>query len=294
MPRISRVRRALITVGVSSLVLISTTVAGAAPKVAVYNATDAAMVPLVYRGVPLTVASDAIYAPDEFMRGSRMVGFDISLMKAIGTTLGLRIKEKQVTFGRIIVGIKSGQYQIGNSSFTDTKAIEKQVNFIDYFNGGQIVYAKRTSRLTFKNLANLCGRKVTVKSNSPEGGSLSSAQKLCPARRKMMIETLATQKAMRVAVLSGRVFAAFLDSQIAGYVVSTSKGRLKLVGRPINVVPFGMATARSSDGQDLAMVIQMALKTLISKGVYQAILKQWGVSTGAVTAHGIVLNGATS
>ena len=40
------------------------------------------------------------------------------------------------TFDTIIPGLQSGKYDVGMSSFTDTKAREKQVNFVDYFSAG--------------------------------------------------------------------------------------------------------------------------------------------------------------
>jgi polar amino acid transport system substrate-binding protein len=103
-----------------------------------------------------------------------------------------------------------------------------------------------------------------------------------------------TQTEADLAVSSGRATFGFLDSQVAGYVVSQSKGVFKLVGKAIEVAPYGIATSKSTSGKQFAKAIQAAIKTLIANGTYGAILKQYGVTAGGLTSSQIVLNGAIS
>jgi polar amino acid transport system substrate-binding protein len=76
--------------------------------------------------------------------------------------------------------------------------------------------------------------------------------------------------------------------------VSQSQGVFKLVGRAIEVAPYGMATPKTANGHKLALAIQAAMKTLIANGTYGKILSKWGVTAGALTSSKIVLNGAIS
>src|ERR1039458_8134853 len=96
MLRISRVRQALVVTGITSLVLASTLVAGATTMSGKFNAADAKLVPSAYKATTLQVATDATYAPDESMNGTTMVGFDIDLLKAVATTLNIKIHENNV------------------------------------------------------------------------------------------------------------------------------------------------------------------------------------------------------
>ena len=220
------------------------------------------------------------------MKGTKMVGFDIDLMQAVGTTLGLKVAENNVTFDNIIVGITSGKYEIGNSSFTDTKAREKQVNFVDYFQAGEGVYANSSSTVKFKGFKSFCGLKVAVETKA--------AAKKCSSSKKLTILSYPTQTVANTAVLSGQADVGFVDSQIAGYIVSVAKGQFKLLGKAVNVAPYGIATPKSAAGKGLATAIQKALKTLVANGTYGAILKKWGVSSGAIPASKMILNGALS
>jgi len=222
------------------------------------------------------------------------VGFDVDLMYAIATTLGIHVKENNATFSGIILGVQTNKYQIGNSSFTDTKAREKQVNFVDYFKAGEGVYAKANSTVTINGLKSLCGLKVAVETGTVEQTDAQNTAKTCASNKKLTVLNYTTQTEADLAVSTGQANVGFLDSQIAGYVVSKSGGVFKLVGSAINVAPYGIATQKNARGLALAKAIQAAIKVLIANGTYHAILAKWGVTAGAVSASKVVLNGAIS
>ena len=109
------------------------------------NAAIAATVPAAVKSKgTLSVALDATYAPDEFIApdGSTIVGMDADLATAITQTLGLKATLVNATFDTIIPGIQSGKYDLGASSFTDTIARQKVVDFVDYFTAGEGYYVK--------------------------------------------------------------------------------------------------------------------------------------------------------
>jgi polar amino acid transport system substrate-binding protein len=258
----------------------------------VYNARDAALVPAAYKNITLQVATDASYPPDEYFKGTTMVGFDIDLMKALATTLGLKYKENNVVFATIIAGIEGGRYQIGNSSFTPKTSREKNVNFADYYKAGEGVYVSSSSKFVFKNAQSFCGHKVAVEAGTTEvtdGGAIK-----CTGGKKVTLLIFQTQTGANSAVESGQADAGFVDSQVAGYVVATAKGLFKLDGKPINVAPYGFATPKTPNGLKLAEAIQAALKTMVANGTYNAVLAHWGAQSGEIPASQMILNGATS
>jgi polar amino acid transport system substrate-binding protein len=226
------------------------------------------------------------------MSGTKMVGFDVDFIGAVATTLGIKVKENNVTFDNIIGGIEGGRYQIGNSSFTDTKKREKQVNFVDYFQAGEGVYVLSSSKFAFKGLTSFCGQKVAVETGTTEQTDAQAVK--CSGGKKVTVLSFPTQTEANSAVRSGQAVAGFVDSQVAGYIVSLAKGFFKLTGNPVNVFPYGIATPKTASGLKLAKAIQAATKTLIANGTYAAILKKWGVTSGALTGARIVLNGAKS
>jgi polar amino acid transport system substrate-binding protein len=294
MQRITRFRQVLVMAGVASLMLATSVSAGASSTSGKFNAADAKLVPATYKGKTLQVATDATYAPDEYMNNGVMTGFDVDLMYAIAKTLGITVKESNVTFDSILLGIGDGRYQIGNSSFTDEKSREKQVNFVDYFQAGEGIYAKASTTSPFTGLKSLCGFTVAVEKGTTEQSDAVSTAKKCSSSKKLNVLAFQTQTEADLAVSSGHATFGFLDSQVAGYVVSQSQGVFKLVGKAIEVAPYGIATPKTSAGQKFAVAIQAALKTMIANGTYGAILKKYGVTAGGLTSSQIVLNGAIS
>jgi len=258
------------------------------------NAAIAATVPAkIASAGSVTVAMDATYPPNEFIApdGSTIVGMDADLSNAILQTLGLKAKLTNATFDTIIPGIVAGKYGMGASSFTDTLARQKVVDFVDYFNAGEGFYTKTGSTLTFNGLVSLCGHSVAVESGTTEETDAKAQSAKCTVAGKPKVNVLSfsTQSEANLAVSSGRADVGFADSPVAAYIVATSNGVFQNSGSSVNNAPYGLALPR---GNGMAAPVAAAVNALIANGVYSQILTKWGVQSGAITTA--TVNGATS
>ena len=78
----------------------------------------------------LVVGVNIPYTPNEFKDPSgKIVGFDVDLMNAIASTLGLTADYRESDFAKIIPSIQGGTFNVGMSSFTDTKEREQTGRF---------------------------------------------------------------------------------------------------------------------------------------------------------------------
>ncbi len=255
------------------------------------NTSIAATVPAAIKSKgSITIAMDATYPPDEFVgtNGSTIVGMDADLATAIAQVLGLKPNLTNVTFDDIIPGIQSGKYGMGASSFTDTIARQKVVDFVDYFTAGEGFYVKSGSSLAFNGLTSLCGHSVAVESGTTEETDAKAQAKKCTSG-KVTVLSFGNQSQANLAVSSGRADVGFADSQVAGYIVATSNGVFQNSGTAFEVAPYGLALPK---GNGMAAPVQAAVNYLIGNGVYTQILTKWGVQSGAITSS--VINGATS
>lgn len=82
------------------------------------------------RGV-ISIATDPTYAPFEFVRENKLVGFDIELMGMFCESMGYQPKFESVDFDGIITGLISEKYDIGASCFSTSEERAKVVNFAD-------------------------------------------------------------------------------------------------------------------------------------------------------------------
>jgi polar amino acid transport system substrate-binding protein len=265
----------------------STSATGTSIPTAPEDASLAAEVPAKYKSAGLTFALDATYAPDEFVAadGHTIIGMDADLAVAIGQVLGVKVTLVNATFDTIIPGLLDGKYDVGDSSFTDTKAREQQVDFIDYFSAGEGFYVSSSSTLSFNGLSSLCGHTVAVESGTTEQSDAQAQAKKC----SVTVDSFTNQNEANLAVSSGRAQVGFLDSQVAAYVVQQSNGQFKLTGTPFETAPYGIAVPKNSG---LAQPFLGAIKALMSDGIYAKILAKWATTAGAITNP--VINGATS
>ncbi len=241
----------------------------------------------------LTVAADATYPPNEFIApdGHTVTGMDPDLGHALGKVMGVKFNFVNASFDTIIPGLQSGKYDLGMSSFTDTKARQKVVDFVTNFSAGTSFYVKAKGGPTIRSLADLCGHSVGVERGTTQATDAAAQNKKCKAAGKpgVGVHVYPDQSTANLAIASGRQQVGMADSPVAAWIVKKSNGQFKLTGKPYNTAPYGIAVPKKSG---LAKPILTALKKLIANGTYMKILKKWGVQAGAITSPKI--NGAIS
>jgi polar amino acid transport system substrate-binding protein len=269
----------------------TTTTASKAPAT---NAKVAALVPAAVKSSgTLSVAADASYAPNEFIgsNGKTVEGMDADLAKALAGVMGLKAAVKNQTFDSIIPGLAAKKYDLGMSSFTDTLARQKVVNFVTYFSAGTSFYTKAQGGPTVNSLADLCGLKVAVEKGTTQQADATAQSKKCTAagKKPVTVSVFPDQNGANLALSSGRAQVGMADSPVAAYQVKQSNGQFKLSGSPYGTAPYGIAMSKST-GLDKAVLA--GIKALIADGQYKSILTHWGIQSGAISNP--VINGAIS
>jgi polar amino acid transport system substrate-binding protein len=241
----------------------------------------------------LTVAADATYAPNEFIApdGKTVIGMNADLAKALAESLGLKARVVNATFDGIIPGLAAGKYDLGMSSFTDTKEREQTVDFVTYFSAGTSFFVKADGGPTITTLADLCGEKVAVEKGTTQADDVTAQKKKCAAAGKPAVTLLVfpDQNGANLALSSGRADVGMADSPVAAYQVQQSDGAFKLGPKAYGTAPYGIAIPKDNG---MAEPVLAGIKALMADGTYASILKKWGVSSGAISDP--VINGAIS
>jgi polar amino acid transport system substrate-binding protein len=230
----------------------------------------------------LTAAADATYPPNEFIKpGTKtIIGFDADLADALGKVMGVKLNLQNVTFDAIIPGMASKKYDIGLSSFTDTREREKTVDFVTYFEAATSFFGKKQGAPTINSLADLCGHSVAAEKGTTQVDDSTAQGKKCKKAGKPGVKVLAfpDQNGANLAISSGRAEVGMADSPVASYQVQHT-GQFKLLGKDYGPFPYGIAMQK---GSGLSKPIQDALKALIKSGAYSAILKKWDIERGGI------------
>ena len=163
----------------------------------------------------LIVGVNIPYTPNEFKDESgKIVGFDVDLMNAVAATLGLTAEYREADFAKIIPSIQGGTFNVGMSSFTDTKEREQTVDFVTYGSAG-ILWAQRPDNPVDPN--NACGKKVAVQATTTEEtDELPAKSKACTDAGKPAIQIVSFdgQDAATNAVVLGQADAMSADSPV--------------------------------------------------------------------------------
>jgi polar amino acid transport system substrate-binding protein len=232
----------------------------------------------------LTVAADPTYAPNEFVGsdGKTIVGMSPDLATAVFAKLGLKVKMTKATFDGIIPGLQSGKYDIGFSSFTDTKEREKVVDFVTYFEAGTSFYVANSGGPAINGLADLCGHTVAVERGTTQADDATSQSAKCKTagKRGVTVKVFPDQNAANLALASGRGDVGMADSPVAAYIVEKSNGKFKLSGKLYGPFPYGIAIPKDSG---MAKPTLAAVKAIMADGTYDKVLKKWGLEDGAIT-----------
>jgi len=238
----------------------------------------------------LIVGVNIPYPPNEFKNSDgEIVGFDVDLMNAVAGVLGLTAEYKESDFAKIIPAIDGGTYNVGMSSFTDTREREKQVDFVTYFSAGTL-WAQRPGEAV--DPENACGKKVAVQATTiQETDELPAKSKACVDAGKPEIEILKFdgQDAVTNAVVLGQADAMSADSPVTAYAIRQSNGKLEGAGAIFDSAPYGWPVKK---GSPLAQSLLKALEHLIETGDYKTVAANWGVESGMIEKP--VINGAIS
>src|SRR5579863_9889033 len=271
------------------------------------QATIAAEVPAAIKAAaPLQIASDASYAPNEFVDPSSgdLVGWDLQLAKDVCAVLGVACTINNVTFSDIIPALleNPSKYQMSFSSFTPTSAREaKGIDFITYYQAGE-AWLVKVGGATISTAADMCGHTVAVEAGTteeadawgymgkqPGGASIKGDTDHCTAAGKqdITVASFDTQTEANAALLSGRADFGWADQPVADYQVKLESGKLKIGGTACSVSPYGVALVKTL-GLDQA--VEDAIKYLIDHNFYTQILTTWGVQDGAIASSAVGVN----
>ena len=239
----------------------------------------------------IIVATDATYPPNEFVPDGQdtPIGMDMDLANALGQVLGLQVTIEKAGFDGIIAGLNAGRYDIGMSSFTDTKDREQSVNFVTYFSAGTSTMVLAGNPKNVSTTTDLCGLSVGAENGTTQLAQLTDATvegsvlKACQDAGKAapIAQGFPTQNDVNAALLAGRIDAYLADSPVVDYAVKATGDKFEKVGGDLATAPYGIAIPK--EPAELTPAIQAAMQHLMDTGAYGKILDNWGLTGGAIT-----------
>lgn len=218
--------------------------------------------------VTVKVATNAEFAPFEFVdeKTKEISGFDIDLIKAIGTKAGLEFEIVNTGFDAMLAGIAGCQYDAAIAAISITPDRQKQDLFSEpYTVAGQTVVIQINNE-TIKSKDDLKGKTIGAQIGT------TGAEEV----QKIEGTTLKTYDNYEFAFLdlaNGQIDAVVVDNPIADAYVAKNAGKLKTVGNVFTSENYGIAVCKTNT--DLQKKINEGLAALKADGSLKALEEKW-------------------
>lgn len=282
--RAQRVSRPMLFLGVLVVLLMlaacgGTTANTPVPTPNASTPTVTAPTDLITPGT-LTVGSDTTYPPQEFVdtASGQATGFDIDLITAIATRMGLKVNIVKADFGTIIDSLISKRYDVVISAVTINADRQKKVDFVPYFNAGESLLVPKGNPKNITTIGGMCGLKVGVQNGTVEQDDANAADKDCKKAGKAGITITALQNQTDVVQLlaTGRVDATYQDSPVTDYYLSQNASQFQVGGVVVNAAPEGIVIRKGDTSMFNA--VQTSFTQLKAAGTYNALFAKWHLS----------------
>lgn len=229
------------------------------------------------------VATDATYAPMEYMENEKVVGFSHDVLDAAAKSQNVKLEFVNTPFKGLFANVDKGDSDIGLASITINDERKQQLDFSEpYFEATQMIVVTDRNISTVKSFADLKTRSASVQAATSGDLILQDLQ----GKDSQNIKRFETMPLAFKELESGGVDAVVGDSSVVGYYISQNpNAKLHTLVDPSFVrEQYGLAFKKGrNDG--LREAINKGLSQIKTDGTYDKIHTQWfGAPANASTA----------
>jgi polar amino acid transport system substrate-binding protein len=217
----------------------------------------------------VVVATDAAYAPFEYLKDGKMTGFDIELLEAVMKEAGVEYEVKNTGWEPLFTSLNNKEVQAGISAITINDKRKKTYDFSDpYFESVNMIMTKEDASIS--SAKDLEGKKVGVQTGTTGQEALEKMFGKNENIKKYESNVLAIQ-----ALLNGEVEAVVADNGVLQeYVKNNPDKKVKAIEDKENFESeyYGIIFPKKSEH---VKDINKGLKKVIDSGKYAEIYKKW-------------------
>ncbi|KAA9001028.1 basic amino acid ABC transporter substrate-binding protein [Paenibacillus spiritus] len=222
-------------------------------------------------GETVKFASDASYAPMEFMDGDKIKGFDIDFIRAVMEEAGMKYEVSNTGWDTMLESVKQGtEYQAGLSSVSITDERKETYDFsIPYFESTNMIMVKEGSDI--KSALDLKDKKVAVQTATTADTLMSGIMGMDNAKLKRFDSNAVALMELQ----GGGADAVVADIAIVREFIKNNPDQ-KLVGITDNTnftsEYYGILYPK---GSELKAKLDPAIQKVLDNGKYEEIYKKW-------------------
>jgi polar amino acid transport system substrate-binding protein len=221
----------------------------------------------------IRIGVDPNLAPFETFDNSKddFVGFDIDLIKAIGTRAGIKIELVNVKtgFSQLLSSVEKCELDAGISAIPITDDLKQRMDVSEpYFSTNQVLVVK-TGNIKISSLDTLSGMVIGTQTGTP---SQSEAEKIKSGQTKLYSSYYLAFEDL----ISANTDAVIADLPRASPYVNLKPNNIKIVGGKFGSLNYAIAVCKAEP--DLLQQINDALSGMKSDGTLDKLIKQWSLN----------------
>jgi len=231
--------------------------------------------------------------------GKTLHGIAPDLAAALEPLLGVKFNWQDTPFPGLIPGLQSEKFDMIWGSITDTKEREAILDFVNYEKDGAVLLVAADNPDKIDSIESLCGLTASALAGSVQVTLLAEQSDKCEAAGDKAITTkeFGSVPDAEVAIRSGQASVFFAGMGAALYQAAVAKDasgnpEFTVVGPTYMAQVYGAGFRK--DDNDLRDAIQAGIKMLIEDGTYAKVMESYGMSSAAVTADEVTINGGLS
>jgi glutamine transport system substrate-binding protein len=216
------------------------------------------------------VATDASFAPFEYMDKGTIVGFDVDLLDAVMEEAGIEYELKNIGWDPLFAAVQGKEADMAVSAITINEKRKQTYDFsVPYFESTHMILVKEGSLI--KNALDLKDKVVGVQNGTT---GQAAVEKILGAENKN-IKKFENSVVAIMDLLNGGVEAVVTDNAVVNEYIKNNPDQ-KLVGLedPENFESefYGFMFPK---GSELKSKVDEALKKVIESGKYEEIYEKW-------------------
>ncbi|MBT0879078.1 MULTISPECIES: transporter substrate-binding domain-containing protein [unclassified Campylobacter] len=226
-----------------------------------------ALVAQIFAQDILKVGTSPGYAPFEYMKDGKIVGFDMDLVEEIAKILDIKVEFVAIEFDGLINALKAGKIDVIASGMNETPQRAKSVDFSNSYYNGVNYYVKLKENTNINSLEDLSkGAKLGAQLGTLQADEVSKIKGVKPyLNSELIVFVLAT--------VNKKIDGFVLDAAVAKGYINTYPELSVFAKTPI--LGDGVSFAFAKGNTKLKDDFNNALKILKDNGTYVKLLQKY-------------------
>jgi polar amino acid transport system substrate-binding protein len=226
----------------------------------------------------LTYGVAATFAPFEYQKDGKLVGFDVEFLDAVAKKLNLAPAPMNMDFAGLIPALQGKRIDVINSGMYINAKRSEQVDFVPYMKVGDEIVVRKGNPLHIGSRGDLCGYKIAVTLGGIEETYARQDVEACKKAGKAepTVITLPTAQDSALSLRQGRADALFNSSPGAAAMVTNLPDVFEIAGGAFETTTqIGLAVRKGDSAT--AAALSKAVKAVVADGDYQKLLEKYNL-----------------